>query len=317
MGPERRALVLSAAAALLVGIVALVAGLRAGSAAILLDAAFNLCFFVTALVTLRIAELLQRPDDRRFPFGYLQFEPLINLVKGLLILGVGLIALIDAGLAIGRGGTTVSSGLALGYAVFGTMACGATLIALRRAHARAPSPLLRGDVENWTVNLVITAGMAVAFVLAMQFERRGMPGAAKLVDPALVALVVLLTAAVPIRMAGQALGALLLRAPDPALVGSIEALVRRALGDLPLRALYVRASQPGRTIYAMVHVLVENEAAGLQVAQADALRQSAVAAVAGRHAPVILDIVFTGVEDFAAPTTGFVAGSPAGGPVNV
>ena len=54
---------------------------------------FNLCFFATALVTLKVAKLLGQPDDRRYPFGYVQFEPLINMVKGLLIVGVGLVAL--------------------------------------------------------------------------------------------------------------------------------------------------------------------------------------------------------------------------------
>ena len=47
------------------------------------------------------------------------------------------------------------------------------------------------------------------------------------------------------------------------------------------------------------------------MARADTLRRAAVAAVAARHAPVILDIVFTTVEEFAAPTTGFVTDLPA------
>ena len=45
------------------------------------------------LFTLRVARLLARPDDERYPFGYLFFEPLINTVKGLLILGVSAFAL--------------------------------------------------------------------------------------------------------------------------------------------------------------------------------------------------------------------------------
>lgn len=61
---ERQILVLSAAAALLIGGLAFVVALFTGSGAILLDSAFNICFFVTALITLRVASLLQRPDDR-------------------------------------------------------------------------------------------------------------------------------------------------------------------------------------------------------------------------------------------------------------
>jgi hypothetical protein len=37
-----------------------------------------------------------------------------------------------------------------------------------------------------------------------------------------------------------------------------------------------------------------------------------VAAVAARHTPVIVDIVFTGIEEFAAPTTGFVTDQACG-----
>ena len=85
---ERAALRLSAAAALLIGVLGLAAALATGSGAILLDGLFNLTFFATALLTLRVATLVARPDDEPYPFGYIFFEPLITTVKGLLILGV-------------------------------------------------------------------------------------------------------------------------------------------------------------------------------------------------------------------------------------
>jgi cation diffusion facilitator family transporter len=298
MSSETRVLVVSTVAALMLGVIALVVALATGSAAILLDGAFNLCFFVTALVTLRVAQLLQLPDDRRYPFGYVQFEPLINMLKGLLILGVNLVALIDALFTIVRGGSAVSAGLALAYAGFGVVCCAAAVLFLRRAAGRIASPLIQGDVENWTVNLAISIGMLVAFSLALVLQRAEM-------DLILVALVVILTAAVPVRMAGRSLSALLKRSPDEAVVASVEDLARGALRDLPRRALFVRVLRPGRTTYALVHVLLDSTESGLDVRRADELRRSVVAAVTSRHAPAIVDIVFTTVDEFAAPTTGF------------
>ena len=309
---EIRALVLSTAAALVLGVLGLIVALATGSGAILLDGAFNLCFSVTALVTLRVARLLERPDDRQYPFGYLHFEPLINMVKGLLILGVGLIALIDAALSLYRGGTEVSAGLALAYAAFATVFCGVIFFALRRARCGAASPLVEGDLENWVVNLAVSGGMFAAFCLALILQRAGMAAAARLVDPILVSLVVLLTLPVPIRMAGRGLMALLQRAPAEAVVAAIEERVRGALAHLPMRALYVRVVQPGRTTYAMVHVLLGEAEAGLDIKGADALRRAVVAAVAARHTPVIVDVVFTAIEEFAAPTTGFVVDQACG-----
>jgi predicted Co/Zn/Cd cation transporter (cation efflux family) len=288
------------------GVVALIVALATGSGAILLDGAFNLCFFATALVTLHVARLLERPDDRQYPFGYLHFEPLINMVKGLLILGVGLIALIDAAFSLYRGGNDVSAGLALAYAAFATVYCTAVFLALRHAQRETASPLVGGDIDNWVVNLAISVGMLAAFCLALILQRAGMEAAARLVDPILVSLVVILTAGVPIRMAGTGLMALLKRAPATEVVASIDGLVRGALKGLPIRALYIRVVQPGRTTYAMVHVLLGEAEAGLEVKEADELRRAVVAAVASRHAPGIVDIVFTAIEEFAAPTTGFV-----------
>jgi predicted Co/Zn/Cd cation transporter (cation efflux family) len=137
-------------------------------------------------------------------------------------------------------------------------------------------------------------------------QRADMAAAARLVDPILVSLVVLLTLPVPIRMAGRGLMALLQRAPAEGVVAAIEEQVRGALADLPMRALYVRIVQPGRTTYAMVHVLLGEAEIGLDIKGSDALRRAVVAAVAARYTPVIVDIVFTGIEEFAAPTTGFV-----------
>ena len=174
---EHGALLLSAGAALVLGVVGVAAALLTGSGAILLDGLFNLCFFATALLALRVATLVARPDDERYPFGYLFFEPLINTGKGLLILGVSLFALFDAVSAILAGGRVVVVGPAMVYAAVATVACTAVALILRRAARRAPSPLVAADVENWTVNALVSGGVLAGFILATVLARRGHAGA--------------------------------------------------------------------------------------------------------------------------------------------
>jgi predicted Co/Zn/Cd cation transporter (cation efflux family) len=230
---------------------------------------------------------------------------MINTVKAALILVVGMVALIDAGVSIHRGGNQLSARLAMAYAALAATVCGLLAVALRRARRRATSPLVEADVENWLVNFAISLGMLVAFALALLLQRRGLEQAARLVDPVLVGLVVMVTLGVPIRMARRGLLALLQRAPAPNVVAAIDELVRAALPDLPIRALYLRVVQPGRTTYALVHVLLGEAAADLSVGRTDELRGEIVTAVAGRYPPAIVDVVFTTVAEFAAPTTGF------------
>lgn len=306
MRSETGALVLSAAAALTLAGLGLTAAFLSNSRAILLDGLYNLVFFVTALVTLRIARLLRHPDDEKFPFGYMYFEPLINTVKGLLILGVSLFALVDAVTALMRGGRALVLGPALVYAAAATCICVAVYWLLRRAGRHLRSPLIDADIGNWLVNAAISGGVFVAFGLALLLERAGMRVAAAHVDPALVSVVVVFSLGVPIRMAAQGLMALLNRAPPAPLVAAIAAAVRGALSPLDCRKIYVRVVKPGRTTYVVVHVLVAEDA-GLDVSRADELRRSIVAALAADHTPIIADVVFTAVDEFAAPTTGFVA----------
>ena len=302
---ERGALLLSAGAALALGLVGVAAALLTGSGAILLDGLFNLCFFAIALLALRVARLVARPDDERYPFGYLFFEPLINTGKGLLVLGVSLFALADAAAALLAGGRPVVFGPAILYAVAATLACIGVALLLRRAQRRAPSPLVAADVDNWTVNALVSGGVLAGFVLATVLDRRGHPGAAAYVDPAMVALVVLVSIAVPVRMAAGGLLALLNRAPAPALVADMESAVRSALGDLPVRRLWVRAIRPGRTAYIVVHAVLAPETP-LDLPASDRLRGAIIAALAARHGPMLADVIFTAVEAYAAPIAGTI-----------
>jgi predicted Co/Zn/Cd cation transporter (cation efflux family) len=142
MASGTAALRLSAAAALAIGAAALWAAWASASQAILLDGLYNLAFLVTALFTVRVARLLARPDDARYPYGYLQFEPLINTVKGLLILGVSVYALIAAFVTVLGGGRELTFGPALAYAAAATIACAAVWGVLARANRRLASPLV-------------------------------------------------------------------------------------------------------------------------------------------------------------------------------
>ena len=86
--PERTYLIASAVANLLIAGVGLVVSALSSSQAILLDGVFNLTYFAAGLFTLKVARLVARGDDERFPYSYAFFEPLVNGLKGVLVLGI-------------------------------------------------------------------------------------------------------------------------------------------------------------------------------------------------------------------------------------
>ena len=108
---------------------------------------------------------------------------LVIEVKGLLFPGIGLSALIDAAFSLYRGGTEVSAGLALAYAVLTSVFRGGVFLALRRLRRRAPSLLVQSDIESWAVNFAISVGISAAFCVALILQRADMAAADRLVDP--------------------------------------------------------------------------------------------------------------------------------------
>ncbi len=104
---ETRFLIVSAIGNLVVGCVGLVVSVLSASQAILLDGLFNLTYFAAGLFTIKVASLLSLGDDERFPYHYASFEPLVNGIKGLLVLGVSIIALIGAAQALLTGGRAI------------------------------------------------------------------------------------------------------------------------------------------------------------------------------------------------------------------
>ena len=120
---EKNLLKLSLFMAAVFVIVAFGFALATQSGAILFDGVYSLIAFFMALLTLKVANLVQRPDDDRFHFGYTAIEPTLNLFKSLIIIASCLYAVVDAINSLAAGGNTAQYGIAMIYGIFATVGC--------------------------------------------------------------------------------------------------------------------------------------------------------------------------------------------------
>ena len=93
------------------------------SGAIMLDGFYSLVTVSMSFVTLKVASLMQLGRSQKFQFGYYGFEPLINTIKGIIVLSVTLFALVSAVEAILHGGRPLEVGSAVIFAIFSTTIC--------------------------------------------------------------------------------------------------------------------------------------------------------------------------------------------------
>lgn len=300
---ESGALRFSTAVAAFIGVLALTVSALSASQAVLLDGLFNAIYAVVGIFTLRVGRLVVAPDDDTYPFGYGYFESMVNACKGLLMLGVSALALVNSVVALLTGGNAIAAGISIVYACLATASCTLTAVVLKRVNAYVHSPLLEADVENWRVNAMISAAVLLAFCLIPLAQAIGWHAIVPYVDSCLVIAVVLLCLGVPVRVARSAILELLNRSPRPAIVEPVRAAIDSALAPLSTDAIYVRMVRPGRMLYVTVHIVLE-KGHTLSIDDADRWRETLDARVREICTPVIVETLFTAEERWAAPSAG-------------
>jgi cation diffusion facilitator family transporter len=293
MNGETRALKLSAFMSLFMAGLGIAFAFLANSNAILLDGFFSLIGFVGGLVTIRVAKLVQQPPDEHFHFGYAQFEPFLNLGKGLLTLGVAAFALVSATLTIIEGGRDLEPGVAVVYAAIAVV--GGLIVAWvqHRAARQTTSPLLEVDAKNWIIDSVLSAVVALTFLVAVFLERGALAWVVPYIDSALVIVLVLAILRIPIRIVRLSLGELLSLAPETETQNEIRRRFDSAVEGLPLAGSHVRMVRVGRFFYLLNQLVLKPEYRLSRVGELDEIRERIARAMEGAHPGFIMDTIFT------------------------
>lgn len=293
MSSETHALRLSAIGALIMTVLGIGFAWLTASGAILLDGFFNLITFVMGLVSLRVAALLQQPDDERFHFGYAFFEPFLNAIKGLITVAVAAFAGASAVDAVLRGGRELLLGPAVGYAVLATVLCAAVTLVQVRVAKRVHSPLVEVDARNWGINAAVSGVVGVAFLAAFLLQNTRWSGLVPYVDPMLVLLLVVVAIPIPIRMVTQNVGQLLSAAPSPAVQRRVREAFAEAVASYQFPKTSLRMVRVGRYFYVLNHIVVTGDFHVGQVRELDDIRRRVRDAIQAVERSLVIDTVFT------------------------
>ena len=120
---EQRVLKRSVLLAAVLGSFAVVLGLLSGSMAIVFDGLFSVVDVAMGLLTLWVARLVMRPENRTFQYGYWHIEPMTLALYGGMLMVLCVYGFIDAVGSFLAGGQEVELGWAIGYSLAMTAAC--------------------------------------------------------------------------------------------------------------------------------------------------------------------------------------------------
>ncbi len=301
---EQRALALSVFGTLLMAGAGFGFAVLTHSVAILLDGAFSLIGFATGLLSMRIARLVRQPDDEKFQFGYSSFEPLLNLIKGIIIALVGLYAAFDAVRAILAGGRPIIMGYALVYAVI-VASLGFIVSAIQRSTAKKIySPLVEVDAKNWFMDGLLTVAVFVAFLIVYVLRGTSFNWMVDYADPAVVLLLVILSASLPYSIIRTSFRELLLAAPPMDIQAEVKGLLDPELAAIDKEDYMVRMVKVGRFLHINIYILLPEDHDYEGVRQQDEIRERIRSLLAENFQDITVDILFTCDPSFAGVQSG-------------
>ncbi len=291
---EQRALRWSMAASGALSVMGVGWGIAASSQVILFDGVYGVLGLLLTWLAMIASRLVAGGATARYPFGREALAPLVIAVQGLALLGTCLYASIDAVLVIVDGGSDVSAGSAIVYAVISTVAVtGTWLFVRRRAHH---SELLAAEAAQWMASAMLGAAMIVAFTAATVLSGGDGADAGRYVDPALVLVSCAFLVPTPIRMVRTTVVELLEGAPPPEIADPVRLAVHGVRREFGLEEPYLRMSKVGRKLYVEVDFLVEG--GEWDVAAEDRIRRSLERRLAALPFDLWLNVELTGDPDW-------------------
>ena len=291
---ERKALRISIFGYFLLGILAVVFALKSQSEAIMLDGFFNFVSFVMSLLTLHVSNLLRVPYNRHFQYGFMPFEPFVNVVKGLIILVVCGFALVSSIDAMIDGGRELSPGMAVIYSVIATTGCIVVFLIQKQYAHKVDSPLLALDIATWKISGVISSAVAIGFITAFLLDRTSYSWIVPYIDPVMVIILILVMIKLPISALKEGIGDLLLGAPPGEMQSKIKEKVSAVLSGFPMERHSVRMVKVGRHIFVNIAILLPQGGPVSSIEDLDGVRERIEEAVKMLHPAIIADTLFTG-----------------------
>lgn len=298
---ESQVLKVSILATILVALSGIVLGLLARSFSITFDGVFSLLDSVMTIVSLMVVQLINRyalyqPLPRglqnRFSVGFWHLEPMVLALNGLMLMGVGILALLNAVNSLLAGGREIDFGMATVYAAVTAVICFSMAAIDLKANKRIQSEFLKLDAKGWMMSGGITSALLIAFGIGMSVEGTGYAWITPYIDPAVLALVCLVILPMPIGTVRAAFSDMLLIAP-PELKQKVDEVASRVVQEEGFDTYRSYVAKVGRSKEITLYFIVPANGPARPLSEWDAIRDRIGDEIGDDNPNRWLTIVFT------------------------
>lgn len=250
---ERHLLRISVYGALFFAITGIILGIVSGAQMIVFDGLYSLISLILSMISLFASHYMRKTDVKNFPFGKDKIEPLVVIVKYLVILVLVVTSFAEAIMTIITGGREVDINLALLYSFFGTLLCIGITVYIKHHAKKVRSGLLHAEANQWLMDSLVSVGVLAGFLLSVLLQR--LPTFSNIIpyiDPFMVVIVSAYFIRVPISEIGSSLRELLNMPPKGKVPDQIKQYVKTIRIQHEFIEAFTRVSKVGQTLWVEV-----------------------------------------------------------------
>ena len=257
---EKLGMGISIAGGILLSFSAVVVSILAKSQAILLDGVFTLITLVMAFISFKVINLVNLPENKKRPFGFVALEPFLNITKSLIILIVLIVCLVVNIEAVMTGGRTIELDLATYYTVACIVIYLVTIFFIKKCKRKTDSSILALEVKEWYIDTILTVGIAISLGVSILLMKLGYTQILPYIDPSIVILLVIVSLPMPLlTFIIELKGLLLISADNIHLQRKIKKYLRPIIQKYGLVTVDVYALRLGRMYEIFIYTNLKDD----------------------------------------------------------
>ncbi len=269
---EQRAIKFSILGAALFAVIGISYGLYTHSQSIMFDGVYSSISLVMSGLTLWVSKLVIRPDDQRFQYGYTHLEPLLNVIKAMIISATCLYAFAEAVASFLDGGRQIELSAAISYAAISSVGCLSFGGIIYFYAKKVDSNLAKIDAVDWLFDGMLSLAILAGFTIAYRLQESQWKHLIPYLDPLLVMILVALFIPIPIKIFRANIREVLYLAPSKSLQARLHEAIQKTLAPMGLDNYHLRMAKVGRELNLSVYVILDADIELARVPGLDQLR---------------------------------------------
>lgn len=273
MKEESKILKFSALGGLFFAILGIAWGWAIDSEMITFDGLYSLISLGLALFAIGCTNFINKRDFKKYPFGKANMEPLIVIIKSIVLLIMCSISMISAINEIVSGGNDIEVGFALTYSLISSIGCVWVYLYMMKKSKNLNSDIVKAESNQWFMDALISVGVLVGFLISIIFKYIGLAAYSKYVDPGMVILSSLIFFRMPITSMIEAFMELINRKADDSINFDINSLVKEIEEEYKLEESVARVAKVGRELRIEIDFILSNDSRIKSVDDMDEVRE--------------------------------------------